>query len=278
MLAPFQENPMKYRTLLFATALTAGFASYAFAQQDQNQQMPANQPSGTETQTNPQDMNQTQPMPGTQDQSGQGSSTTQSDPNTTQPVQQGQMPPNNEEQNQAQTGMENNDTQNAFNVPEACRTHGGQNASETSSQQDMSSSMPGMNQQNMGDMSNMTETQRGLHDAMVQSMNAMATGMMAKDADVAFMCSMIPHHQAAIAMARAALKEADNPQARNMARRIIRGQSREIRQMTRWVNRNAERESRNEGEATSSTTPPTNSNSTTAPSSEGMTPPATPQQ
>jgi hypothetical protein len=45
-----------------------------------------------------------------------------------------------------------------------------------------------------------------------------------------------------------------------MAQRIIRGQQREVRRMVNWVERNAERESRNETEATSSTTPPNNMN------------------
>ncbi len=64
---------------------------------------------------------------------------------------------------------------------------------------------------------------------------------------------MIPHHQGAIDMARAGLRGADNADSRRMAEETIRMQEEEIHKLTAWVERNAERESRNE--ATGSVNP-----------------------
>lgn len=45
----------------------------------------------------------------------------------------------------------------------------------------------------------------------------MMRGMMAKDADVAWISAMIPHHQGAIDMARAGLEGADNSESKKLA-------------------------------------------------------------
>jgi uncharacterized protein (DUF305 family) len=95
-------------------------------------------------------------------------------------------------------------------------------------------------------MGRMSETQRGLMEAMGRMQPAMTEGMMARDADVAWICAMIPHHQGAIDMARAGLRGSDNAESRRMAEETIRMQEEEIRKLTAWVERNAERESRNE--------------------------------
>ena len=52
--------------------------------------------------------------------------------------------------------------------------------------------------------------------------------------DKAFIDNMIPHHRSAIAMARAALEDSDNPKIREIARAIVKAQKREIAQMERW--------------------------------------------
>lgn len=58
----------------------------------------------------------------------------------------------------------------------------------------------------------------------MSKMNAgMAMGMMAQDPDVAFVCSMIPHHQGAIDMAKAELEHGDDPWAKEMAAKVICG-------------------------------------------------------
>lgn len=77
-------------------------------------------------------------------------------------------------------------------------------------------------------------------------MAPMMDGMMAKDADVAWVCSMIPHHQAAIVMAEAGLKGSDNAESRKLAEETIVSQKKEISRLETWLREHAESESRNE--------------------------------
>jgi uncharacterized protein (DUF305 family) len=51
----------------------------------------------------------------------------------------------------------------------------------------------------------------------------------------AFMGAMIPHHAAAVAMARLELTHGSHPQLKALARQIIASQNREIAQMTSWL-------------------------------------------
>ena len=139
--------------------------------------------------------------------------------------------------------------QTAVDLPDACRT-----AAQASAQgdtmkkmQDMQASMSQTMQGGMqGMMGQMNETQKGLHEAMMKMNGPMMTGMMAKDADVAWICSMIPHHQGAIDMARAGLKGADNAESKKMAEETIRAQEEEIRKLVAWVEKNAQSENKNE--------------------------------
>lgn len=52
--------------------------------------------------------------------------------------------------------------------------------------------------------------------------------------DRAFIDAMLPHHRSAIAMAKVALKESDNPQIKGIARDIVDAQRREMAQMEQW--------------------------------------------
>lgn len=107
----------------------------------------------------------------------------------------------------------------------------------------MMGQMEGMTGQgHAGMQGQMTQTQRALLQAMMRQMPAAMQGIMARDADVAWICAMIPHHQAAIDMARAALQDADNDESRRLAEETIRSQEQEIAKLKAWV----ERESRNE--------------------------------
>lgn len=74
---------------------------------------------------------------------------------------------------------------------------------------------------------------------MMISMPAMHEGMMMEDADVAFACGMIAHHQGAIDMAEVLLAHGDDPQMRALAEEIIAAQVSEIEQMTTWLAENA---------------------------------------
>jgi uncharacterized protein (DUF305 family) len=77
------------------------------------------------------------------------------------------------------------------------------------------------------------------HQALTAGMDKMQAdmmaGMQASDLDVAFACGMIPHHQGAIAMARAELKYGKDPKMRTLAEAIVKAQEREITEMLDWL-------------------------------------------
>ena len=77
------------------------------------------------------------------------------------------------------------------------------------------------------------------HQDLMAGMDAMNRDMMAGDTagdiDVAFVCSMIPHHQGAINMAKAELAHGDDPWARQLAQAVIDAQEKEIAQMLEWL-------------------------------------------
>lgn len=63
----------------------------------------------------------------------------------------------------------------------------------------------------------------------------MAAAMMHDDADLAFVCGMIAHHQGAIAMSEVELKFGKDGFARAMAEKVIAAQKQEIAEMQAWV-------------------------------------------
>ena len=134
--------------------------------------------------------------------------------------------------------------QAAFELPEACRTAamaGGDQAMQQM-QSGMSQAMDSM----QGAMGEMTETHQGLRDAMMEMNGPMMQGMMNMDADVAWICAMIPHHQGAVAMARAGLQGADNEESRRLAEKTIEDNTRSAQELIDWVNEHAASESQNE--------------------------------
>lgn len=62
--------------------------------------------------------------------------------------------------------------------------------------------------------------------------------MTKEDADVAFVCGMIAHHQGAIDMSKVELEHGDNAWAKEMAQTIIDAQMQEIADMTKWLGDN----------------------------------------
>ena len=79
------------------------------------------------------------------------------------------------------------------------------------------------------------------HAGLIATMGPMHTDMMrglaASDFDAAFLCSMIPHHQGAVDMARVAVKFGKDPFVSMFAQEIISTQEREIAEMSNWLAR-----------------------------------------
>lgn len=100
-------------------------------------------------------------------------------------------------------------------------------------------SMEGMSEEHMGHeegSSSMSEDAKVLGmsmDSMGMSMN-MSSLDGAKPFDRAFIDMMVPHHQGAISMAEVELEKGDNSELKDLAKRIIAAQTKEIREMNEW--------------------------------------------
>jgi uncharacterized protein (DUF305 family) len=91
----------------------------------------------------------------------------------------------------------------------------------------------------MTDMSGMSDMQKALAKGMDKMNAAMMSAMMIEDPDVAFVCSMIPHHQGAIDMAKVVLQYGKDPWVKEMARKVIDAQTQEIADMKKWLGEHA---------------------------------------
>ncbi|TIP93616.1 MAG: DUF305 domain-containing protein [Mesorhizobium sp.] len=89
------------------------------------------------------------------------------------------------------------------------------------------------------DTANMPEASRTYMDAMKRMDGPMMQAIQAEDPDIAFVQSMIPHHQGAIDMARAVLQFGKDDQVRNWANQIITAQQAEIAAMQEWLKQHA---------------------------------------
>jgi uncharacterized protein (DUF305 family) len=76
---------------------------------------------------------------------------------------------------------------------------------------------------NSGDMGDMM-------DGMMQGL----AGKTGEEFDRAFLSEMIVHHQGAVDMAQAVLKNSNRPELLNLAREIITAQTKEIEMMKNW--------------------------------------------
>ena len=74
---------------------------------------------------------------------------------------------------------------------------------------------------------------------LMESMNrmhaAMSSAKPSADSDADFVALMLPHHQAAIEMAKTQLLYGKDPQMRRLAQEIITDQQLEIELMQRWL-------------------------------------------
>jgi uncharacterized protein (DUF305 family) len=131
-----------------------------------------------------------------------------------------------------------------FNLPKQCGTttamgkmdhsamgHGGMQGGQ--------GGMMGMMGMGGVDLAAMPEHVQENMRRMMISMPAMHDGMMNENADVAFACGMIAHHQGAIDMAEVLLEHGEDPKMRALAEGIIAAQVGEIELMTKWLTENA---------------------------------------
>ncbi len=77
----------------------------------------------------------------------------------------------------------------------------------------------------------MGEYSAAMQKMMQGSMDMKSSG----DADVDFVRMMIPHHQAAVDMAKSQLKYGKDPEIRKLSEDIIAAQNKEIAQMNAWL-------------------------------------------
>ncbi|WP_106795735.1 DUF305 domain-containing protein [Rhizobium sp. H4] len=116
--------------------------------------------------------------------------------------------------------------QSTMAYPEKCKSQG----MDTSKMDMPSDGMP---------MGEMTDYQKASMEGMKDMRMNMMQGMMKKDADLSFVCGMIAHHMGAISMSEVELKYGDNDEAKQMARKVIEAQKKEIEEMSRWVDKEA---------------------------------------
>jgi uncharacterized protein (DUF305 family) len=127
----------------------------------------------------------------------------------------------------------------AESLPEECRAAVQASGQMQNMQAMQSMDMSGMMQSMQGMMANMNDAQKGYMQAMTKMHGPMMTAVMAKDADVAFVCGMIAHHQGAIDMAQVELRTGDNAESKKMAEKVVKEQGQEIAEMKEWLKKNA---------------------------------------
>ena len=93
---------------------------------------------------------------------------------------------------------------------------------------------PGMAMPNMP-MPGMSDASKAYMGAMSMMNAPMMQALQSRDPDAAFVKAMIPHHQGAIAMAKAVLQYGKDDKVKAWANQIIKAQEAEIAEMQAWL-------------------------------------------
>lgn len=83
------------------------------------------------------------------------------------------------------------------------------------------------------------EMQLELMESMANMHENMEKGMKYTDADIAFVASMLPHHEGAVKMAEVELKYGKDPELQELAKNIIKAQQSEIEFMKKWLEKHS---------------------------------------
>ena len=81
----------------------------------------------------------------------------------------------------------------------------------------------------------MSDASKAYMGAMSMMNAPMMQALQSSDPDVAFVKAMIPHHQGAIAMAKAVLQYGKDDKVKEWANQIIKAQEAEIAEMQAWL-------------------------------------------
>lgn len=112
------------------------------------------------------------------------------------------------------------------------KMQGGMMGGDCKMMEQMHGKMGGMKPK--GDSGPSSQAYNGIMMKMHEDMSITYTG----NADVDFLKGMIPHHQAAVDMAKTALAFGKDPEVKKLAEDVIKAQEAEIAQMKVWLEKN----------------------------------------